>query len=286
MERRELTVTKVRQPRMSQSVEQQAARIPWRKIRGFLFDWAGTTIDHGSLAPVEVVRAVFREFSIEVTEAEARQPMGKAKIDHLREVIAMPRIAQLWQQTHGQLADEPTILQIYHRFLVVQKTVLTKYADLIPGVLEFVHDLRAAGVKIGSTTGYTRELMEVILPIAARAGYDPNATVCSDEVTAGRPAPWSNFRAAELIGIYPMSEIVVVDDSIAGIQAGKSAGCYSVAVTTTGNPLGKSLAELSSMPEAEINRLHLQAEAEFYEAGADVVVESVSVVHELWRRLR
>ena len=231
-----------------------------------------------------VVRAVFQEFGITVSEAEARLPMGKAKIDHLREVITMPRIAELWLQTHGTPASEQSIQDIYQRFLVVQKTVLAKYTDLIPGVLDFVAFLRAAGVRIGSTTGYTRELMEVVIPIAARAGYEPAATVCSDEVAAGRPAPWSNFRAAEQIGIYPMNRILIVDDSVAGIQAGKHAGCISVAVTLTGNALGKSLDELSMMPDAQIVRKHQQAEAEFYTAGADLVVESVAVLHELWQQ--
>lgn len=272
----------MRTPRSSEAQQKRAAQIPWSTIRGVLFDWAGTTIDHGSLAPVAVVREVFREVGIEVTEAEARQPMGKAKIDHLREVITMPRIAKLWRDAHGSEADDQTVQKIYHRFLVVQKAVLSQHVDLIPGLLEFVAFLRASGIKIGSTTGYTRELMDVVIPIAASAGYQPDATVCSDEVAAGRPAPWSNFRAAELIGIYPMNRIVIVDDSIAGIEAGKHAGCFSVAVTTTGNPLGKSLSELSAMPEEEIRQLHSVAEAEFYAAGADLVVESVSVLHALW----
>lgn len=272
-----------REPRITAAQHDRAALIPWHALRGVLFDWAGTTIDHGSIAPVEVVREVFRESGIDVTEAEARQPMGKAKIDHLREVISMPRIAQLWRSRYGSDPDDQTVQKIYQRFLVVQKAVLSKHAGLIPGVLEFVAFLREHRIKIGSTTGYTRELMEVVLPIAASRGYQPDATVCSDEVAAGRPAPWSNFRAAELIGVYPMNQIVIVDDSIAGIQAGKLAGCFAVAVTTTGNPFGKSLEELSMMSEAEIQELHARSEAEFYEVGADLVVESVSVMHELWK---
>lgn len=263
-----------------------AAQIPWTTFRAVLFDWAGTTIDHGSIAPVEVVREVFREFGIDVTEAEARQPMGKAKIDHLREVISMPRIAQLWRDLHATEADEQSIRGLYQRFLVLQKAVLAKHVDLIPGVLQFVGYLREQGLKIGSTTGYTRELMEVVLPLVSSAGYAPDATVCSDEVLAGRPAPWSNFRAAELIGVYPMDQILVVDDSIAGVQAGKNAGCYSVAVTLTGNPFGVSLEALSHMDEIDIARRHQVCESEFYAAGADLVVESVAVLHELWARHR
>ncbi len=263
---------------------ERAESIPWDSLRGVLFDWAGTTIDFGSLAPVEVVREVFREFGIEVTEAEARGPMGKAKIDHLREVIRMPRVAALWNQKNASVASEQDIHQIYQRFLIMQKSVLAKYADLIPGTLEFVAFLRSRGIRIGSTTGYTRELMEVLSPIAARSGYAPDALVCSDEVSAGRPAPWSNFRAAELIGVYPMNQVLIVDDSIAGIQAGKHAGCYSVAVTITGNPLGLSLAEYAQLDQETIEKKHCEAEAEFYEAGADLVVHSLSMLHEIWRR--
>ena len=276
-------MTTLNETALGSELQQKAAKkIPWQSFRAVLFDWAGTTIDHGSLAPVEVVREVFREFGIDVSEAEARQPMGKAKIDHLREVIQMPRIAELWKQSHSSDPSEDTIRTIYHRFLVLQKAVLTKHADLIPGAKEFAEFLRSQGIKIGSTTGYTRELMEVILPIAAAAGYAPEATICSDEVAAGRPAPWSNFRAAELLGVYPMSQIMIVDDSIAGIQAGKNAGCTSVAVTTTGNPFGLSLQAFNNLSVGEVTERHQQAEAEFYAAGADLVVESVAVLHKLW----
>ncbi len=266
----------------SELQEARAFALPWNTIRGVLFDWAGTTIDFGSLAPVAVVCEVFREFGIEVTEAEARQPMGKAKIDHLREVMTMPRIAKLWKDRHGGAADEAAIHRIYARFLVMQKAILARHCDLIPGIVPLIQFLREREIGIGSTTGYTRELMEVVLPIAAQAGYAPDATVCSDEVVAGRPAPWSNFRAAELIGVFPMNRILVVDDSIAGIQAGKNAGCYAVAVTTTGNPFGKSYDDFRKMNGAEVTRLHRKSESEFYAVGADLVVPSVSVLHRLW----
>ncbi len=68
-----------RQPRLSEQARRKADNIPWHQIRGVLFDWAGTTIDHGSLAPVQVVIAVFREFNIEVTEAEARHRWVKPR---------------------------------------------------------------------------------------------------------------------------------------------------------------------------------------------------------------
>ncbi|XZE20468.1 phosphonoacetaldehyde hydrolase [Pirellulaceae bacterium SH449] len=269
---------------LSESQLLAASKIPWHSLRGLLLDWAGTMVDHGSLAPVEVVRSVFAEYQVEVTETEARQPMGKAKIDHLREVLSMPRVAQAWHEAQQRPVEEKEIQEIYRRFLVLQKTVLARHAELIPGAIQLVELARARNLKIGSTTGYTRELMDVLEPLASEAGYAPDATVCSDEVAAGRPAPWSNFRAAERIGVYPMQDLLVVDDSVAGIQAGKSAGCYAVAVTVTGNPFGISLEELALLDPEEVHRRHLQAEQEFYNAGADLVVQSVGVLRDLWLR--
>ena len=63
------------------------------RIRAVLFDWAGTTVDHGSRAPVEVVVEVFRRAGVAVTDAEARAPMGRAKREHLDAVLSTPRVA-------------------------------------------------------------------------------------------------------------------------------------------------------------------------------------------------
>jgi phosphonoacetaldehyde hydrolase len=283
MVRGEFTMTKTEEifP-VTESQGEAVTSIPWQSLRGVLLDWAGTMIDHGSLAPVQVVRSVVSEFGVDVTEAEARQPMGKAKIDHLREVLSIPRVARAWLEAQKRPADEKEIQSIYQRFLVLQKSVIAEHSDLIPGAIELVAFARSRNIKIGSTTGYTRELMDVLEPLAAKAGYAPDATVCSDEVAEGRPAPWSNFRAAERIGIYPMRDILVVDDSVAGIQAGKLAGCYTVAVTVTGNPFGMSLEQLSQLGSEELKQRHLRAAKEFYEAGADLVVPSVSVLRNIW----
>ncbi|GAF89062.1 unnamed protein product, partial [marine sediment metagenome] len=62
-------------------------------IRAVVFDWAGTMIDFGCRAPVVALREVFAEAGVEISKAEARMDMGKAKRDHVRALLAMPRIA-------------------------------------------------------------------------------------------------------------------------------------------------------------------------------------------------
>jgi phosphonoacetaldehyde hydrolase len=248
-----------------------------RTLKAVILDWAGTTVDYGSRAPTQVFIEIFRRRGIEVTAAEARGPMGRAKRDHIAAVAALPRVTAQWRERYGKEVGDRDLQAIYDEFLPLQKETLAQHgSEVISGVPEAIAELRRQGLAIGSTTGYTRELMEVVAPIAARGGYQPDAIVCSDEVRAGRPAPWMNFRAAEQLGVYPMGSIVAVDDTPVGIVAGRAAGAITVAVSQTGNSLGLSPAEVKSMPQRELEQRLQEIEREFAAAGAHLVVRSVA----------
>lgn len=251
------------------------------KFKAILFDWAGTTVDYGSLAPTKVFVEIFAQRGIEITVEEARGPMGRAKHEHIAMVAALPRIAALWEQRYGHVATEADVMAMYHDFLPLQKKVLAQGSSVIPGIPEAITELRKLGLKIGSTTGYTRELMDVVVPIAATQGYKPDAVVCSDEVSQGRPAPWMNVLAAERLGVYPLSSIMIVDDTPVGIEAGKNAGMTAVAVSLTGNAMGLSESDVNALQPAERNRRLSEIEAQFVSAGADHVIQSVTELPKL-----
>ena len=132
------------------------------RIRGVLLDWAGTTIDYGSLAPMRVFVEIFRRRGIEIAIDEARGPMGRAKHEHIAEVAKLPRVAAKWQERYGRRPTEHDVLAMYEEFLPLQKSTLAEGWELIPGVPETIAQLRDRAIRIGSTTGYTRALMEVV----------------------------------------------------------------------------------------------------------------------------
>lgn len=233
---------------------------PWKAV---LFDWAGTTVDYGSRAPAEVFCEIFRRRGVEITVAEARGPMGRAKPDHIAAIAAVPRVAALWRARFGREPRESDVQEMYREFLPLQKATLARGSGVIPGVAAAVAALRAQGIKIGSSTGYTRELMDVVAPLAAQEGYQPDAIICADDVPAGRPAPWMNFLAAQRLGVYPMSAIAVVDDTPVGIEAGRNAGAVTIAVTLTGNALGLSEDEVARLAPADLEARLLAIEREF-----------------------
>lgn len=259
--------------------------MPTRRYQAVLLDWAGTTVDYGSRAPARVFLEVFRRRGVVVTESEARGPMGLSKREHIAAVAALPRVAAAWRDAHGKPPGEADVQAMYDDFLPLQKETLANHCEVIPGVAEAVAECRRRGLKIGSTTGYTRELMEVVAPLAARGGYTPAAIVCSDEAAAGRPAPWMNFHAAEQLGVYPLSRVLVVDDTPVGIAAGLNAGATTVAVTQTGNALGLSEAEVAALPPGGLDARLSVIEQQFRSAGADHVLRSAAQVPQLLDRL-
>lgn len=249
---------------------------PFRRLTAVMFDWAGTTIDHGSRAPTLVFVEIFRRHGIAITEAEARGPMGRAKRDHLATVAALPRVASAWRERYGRDCHDEDIERMYADFLPLQKETLAAHSDVIPGIPEVVAACRRRGLKIGSSTGYTRELMDVVTPIARAQGYEADVVMTADDVPQGRPAPWLLFRAAQSLNVYPVQSIVVVDDTEVGIQAGRNAGMRTVAVTRTGNSLGLTVEEVAALAPDERDRRLSLASHRFREIGADYVIESVA----------
>ena len=244
-------------------------------IRAVIFDWAGTTVDHGSIAPVMSFIETFRLHGVEITIAEARAPMGLHKLDHIRTITQMPAVAERWQALHGHRPEEADVAAMYEEFTPLQIKVIGAYAELIPGTLTTIAELRQRGIKIGSTTGYNRRMMEVLAPTAARLGFQPDSIVCVSDVPAGRPEPWMALRSAMELRAYPPAAVVKVGDTVPDIEEGLNAGMWTVGVALTGNELGLSREELAALPPSELETRSEQAHLRLAEAGAHYVVDGI-----------
>jgi phosphonoacetaldehyde hydrolase len=245
-------------------------------LRAVVFDWAGTMIDHGSQAPMGVFVKAFAAFGIALTVDEARGPMGMAKRDHIASLMALPRIAAAWQVAHGRTPNEADIDAVYEVFVPMNVAVVTDYATLIAGAAETAAGLRARGLKIGSTTGYTREIMAPLLPLAAAQGYQPDNLVCAGDLAEGRPTPLMMYRTFLDLGVWPAAAVVKVDDTEVGIAEGLNAGCWTVGVALTGNVFGLNPDETAALSAAEYHRRRGDAYARLTRAGAHHVIDSVA----------
>jgi phosphonoacetaldehyde hydrolase len=256
-----------------------------KRFKAAVFDWAGTIVDYGSFAPMGAFQRAFAQFGIDVTVAEARAPMGKPKWDHVHALLATPRIAAQWQDKYGDAPTDADVDAIYAVFVPMNEQVAADYATLVPGAKEAVEALRAMGLKIGSTTGYTRSIMERVLPVAAAQGYVPDNLVCADDLPEGRPGPLGMYKCMVDLVAYPPAAIVKVDDTVPGIAEGVAAGCLTVGVALSGNAVGLTPDEVAALSAAEISARRDVAAKILFAAGADYVVDTVADLPALLRRL-
>ena len=245
-------------------------------IRAVMLDWAGTTVDHGSIAPVLALKILFAKHGIELSMEDARRDMGLLKRDHIEAILALPNIRAEWKTLAGKEPGREEVSRLFDEFGPLQMNIITQHSQLIGGVVETVTAWQNRGLLIGSTTGYTREMLSPVLAQAATNGYRPNASVCPDEVGAGRPAPWMLARNAQLLNVYPPSSCVKIGDTISDIEEGRNAGMWTIGLTRTGNMIGFDAETFEQLPITQKEVLLKQAAHKLLGAGADFVVEDLS----------
>lgn len=245
-------------------------------LKALVLDWAGTTVDFGSLAPARTLQKVFACSGVQLTEADTRRDMGLPKKDHISRILSSPTVRDAWQSLHGNLPAESEVEQLYEAFIPLQLSCLREYSTPIPGVVDAVRRFRRRGLKIASTTGYTREMLDVLLEESEPAGYKPDCSLVPGDVGAGRPQPLMIYEIAVRLHLYPLSAIAKVGDTPADIAEGLNAGAWSIGVAATGNSVGLSCAEFHALgPEEQSSRLST-ARQELEQAGAHYVVDTLA----------
>ncbi|WP_078412793.1 phosphonoacetaldehyde hydrolase [Priestia abyssalis] len=256
-----------------------------RKIDAVVFDWAGTMIDYGCFAPLEAFLEIFRKRGVNITVDEAREPMGMLKIEHIRTLCEMPRIRQEWMNVHGAEPAEEDVVNMNNDFESILFGILPDFTTPIPGAVELAARLRERGIKVGSTTGYTKEMMEIIIPKAKEKGYSPDCYFTADDVKAGRPYPWMCYRNAMELDVYPMNRMLKVGDTVTDMKEGKNAGMWTVGVILGSSELALSEEEVQQMDETVLTQKMEIVRQRLMEAGADFVIDRISdldqVIHQI-----
>lgn len=246
------------------------------RLKAVIFDWAGTMIDFGSFAPMGVFVEAFRRFGIEASIAEARAPMGLPKWDHIDTMLKAPRLSAEWARVHGAAPDASDVDRVYAVFVPMNEEVVAEYATLVPGAKDTLDWLAGQGIKVGSTTGYTRSIMERVAPVAAAQGYVPLNMVCADDLPEGRPGPLGMYQCFIDLQVYPPGAVLKVDDTAPGIAEGVAAGCPTVGVALSGNIAGKTPEALAALSQAEIAAIRAEATEILTAAGASHVIDTVA----------
>lgn len=199
----------------------------------------------GVKAPVIPFFEVLKRRRVVVPWEVIRRPMGLFKRDHLRALLQDEAVASQFRRAQGRTWTEEDLEEMFRDFSTLLDEIIVRpeLAKPIEGAAAAVAQLRAAGIVVGCDTGYTRSASRALNRVLERDyGLVLDVATNSEEVPAGRPAPWMIFDLMQKANVYPPEAVVKVDDTTKGIWEGRNAGAWTVGVYRTGNDDYETLA--------------------------------------------
>ena len=202
--------------------------------------------------------------------------MGLRKDLHILELTKVPEIRERLKTVYGKYPDQSDVDDMFKYFVPMQLACLRKYTTLLPHVAEVTQKFQKEGIKIGSSTGFVRSMVDILEEDAKKQGYTPDASVAGDEVINGaRPKPFMVYRNLDLMNVNPIQSVVKVDDTVSGVGEALEAGCWGVGIARYSNYMDMdTLEEAGSLSEEEIQRRLIKTRDILQKSGAHYVIDT------------
>lgn len=185
---------------------------PPMPLKLVVLDIGGTLIgDHGEVP--DAMLGAFARRGITVTPQEFSEWRGAAKRGMVQHFV----------EQRGPKDGRPALIEaIYNDFIA---TASKAYANVqpIPGAEEALKELQAMKLLLATTTGFDRALTTQVLSHLGWQHYFV-ASITSDDVVDGRPAPYMIFRAMEAAHVNETVQVMAVGDTVLDLQAANNAG--------------------------------------------------------------
>lgn len=245
-------------------------------IEAVIFDWAGTTVDYGSLAPVIAFKKAFKDAGIDLSDDDIRQDMGMAKWDHIGKILELDDVKKQWEEKYSTLPTNDDRKKIYTDFQSALIHYLKEYTELKSGVLRTFNYLKEYGIKVATTTGYTAEMMKIVQDKAAADGYDPDLVVTSEDVNGhGRPSPAMIQYIMKKFNIDDPKAVIKVGDTLVDIEEGQNAGVKTVGIVEGSSLMGLSQVEFDELDNEQQIAKRNEVKRKFEAVNSDFVIDSI-----------
>jgi len=233
------------------------AEFSTKPIRLVIFDVAGTIIeDHGEV--LSCFATALRKNNIRAAEEELHEWKGASKRDVIKHFVEA-------QTVRGKGPSGDLVNRTYNEFRhMLEERYRTAGVVPIPGAETTFRWLRRRGISVACTTGFYREISDLVLSQLGWSALLSN-NVCSTDVPMGRPAPFMIFRAMENARVTDVAQVINVGDTPLDLQAGANAGVRGIIGVLTGTTrkerlekkqhthIVSSVAELPSILQTNFN---------------------------------
>ncbi|MBK7930438.1 MAG: phosphonoacetaldehyde hydrolase [Bryobacterales bacterium] len=194
--------------------------------------------------------------------------MGLRKFDHLTALCALPEVQSAWTAAHQRGLDPADVGALYARFEALQPSILLDHSHVLPWTAAVAH-FRSMGLRIGSTTGYTRPML--IPSSSSRQGYSP---MPASPHGSAAPFPWMAYLNALRLQVYPLDAWVKIGDT-PDMEEGRNAGMVR-RLLVGGNGVGMTEAAWSALPVLDQVQRKEAVAAQLLAAGAHMVAETLA----------
>ena len=201
-------------------------------IKLVVLDVGGTIIEDRGDVPEELRKALAHH-GVGSTPAEIAKWRGAAKREIIRHFVDL-------QKDLGTNVDRDKLTDRIYAEFTANLIAIYRSVPPIAGAEDAIRQLRKSGYLVATTTGFDRAISTSIFH---RLGWEQHfaAMISSDDVTAGRPAPYMLFHAMEAARVANVAEVMAVGDTPLDLQAGSNAGVRGVVGVLTGAGTAESL---------------------------------------------
>ncbi|MFJ8487102.1 HAD family hydrolase [Streptomyces sp. NPDC094038] len=203
-----------------------------------LFDMDGTLVDTEPLLH-DALLAVLGAAGVPAAAIRPEELRGHGVAENLTRLSALARspmsAEELYARVGGRLLDR-----------------LRLGIAPLPGAVGLLGALRRARVPCALVSSSYRAMVDAVLPSLGRAEFA--VTLAGDEVRCQKPDPEPYRTAADRLGMPP-GRCVVVEDSSTGLRSGRAAGCVTVSVAPTREPVALGVRDLSELTVERLARL-------------------------------
>ncbi|MCU1327544.1 MAG: putative hydrolase [Bryobacterales bacterium] len=197
---------------------------PRPAIRLVILDIGGTLIeDHGDVPGL--LRSALSNHGVESTPEEISKWRGASKREIIRHFVS--------QQSFPPTVNREKVIAAAYDQFTAELIEVYRSVPPVPGAEDAIRQLRQRGYLVATTTGFDRVVTESIFKRLGWTKYFA-ATICSDDVTQGRPAPFMLFHAMEAANVDNVAQVIAVGDTPLDLQAGTNAGMRAVVGVLTG----------------------------------------------------
>ena len=259
-------------------------------IRACIFDLGGTIVDKYSLSPFISFKNAFHKKKILISDDLIYKDMGMEKKEHIKLILQNKKVSERWNNLYNDYPNFKDVSEIYHLFNENQE-INCKNIEILPETPKCINYLQLNNIKIGTTTGFSKENAFHIKDLLESNDIKLNSYVSSTCLPNNngefftRPNPGMVFQNLVNMNIDNSSNVIKIDDTNVGIEEGKTAGCITVGVARWSTYMKVLPKDVSTITDKEVNERLKESRKILNQSNPDYIIDTLDELPRIIREI-